>query len=279
MFQYAAARALAIRKSVPLKLDVSAFASYGLHQGFELARVFNCSVDLAQAEDVRNMLGWQSSPRVRNLLSRFNIEMLKSRNLVTEPNFKYWEDINEVPDDCYLEGYWQSEKYFSEATTCIRNDFTFRQPLNKKNSELASLISQVNGVSVHVRRGDYVNDPRTASTHGVCSLNYYFEAIKYIADRYPKVHLFLFSDDIKWVKENLSLDFPCSYVDQNNGVDSFNDMRLMSMCNHHVIANSSFSWWGAWLNPSPDKMVIAPKHWFVNATNTLDLIPVNWVRM
>jgi hypothetical protein len=277
MFQYAAARALAIRKKVPFKLDVSAFTTYDLHHGFELARVFNCSADLAQPEDIRKVLGWQASPRFRNLLSRYHLEVLQSRMLITEPSFNYWEGINEVPDDCYLNGYWQSEKYFAEAATVIRNDFVFREPLKNQNIELASLISRVNAVSVHVRRGDYVSDPRTASTHGVCSLEYYNQAIKNIADRFSKIHLFLFSDDIQWVKENLSLDFPCSYVGHNNGVDSFNDLRLMSMCNHHVIANSSFSWWGAWLNPSVEKVVIAPKHWFVKEIDTKDLIPDNWI--
>jgi hypothetical protein len=278
MFQYAAARALAIRKGVPLKLDISAFATYGLHR-FELTRVFNCAEDTAGAAEVREMLGWQAAPRIRRLLSRPSLAALRSRKLVLEPGFSYWAGISGVPDDCYLTGYWQSEKYFSDAAAQIREEFTFRQQVNGRNAEVAALISQVNAVSLHVRRGDYASDPRTAATHGLCSLDYYRAALRHIAEHVPNAHLFVFSDDIPWVKQNLPLELPCLYVDHNRGAESFNDMRLMSMCNHHVIANSSFSWWGAWLNPGPDKIVVAPGRWFANDTDVRDLLPADWVKL
>jgi len=161
----------------------------------------------------------------------------------------------------------------------IRADFTFQLPLENKNAELAKQINQVSAVSLHVRRGDYANNPKTTATHGLCSLDYYRAAIRHVSDRIEQPYFFIFSDDIGWVKDNLKMDFPCQYVDHNQGAESYNDMRLMSMCKHHIIANSSFSWWGAWLNPNVEKTVIAPKLWFANATNTQDLIPQSWVKL
>ena len=161
----------------------------------------------------------------------------------------------------------------------IRADFTFRLPLENKNAELAKQINQVNAVSLHVRRGDYVNNPKTTATHGLCSLDYYQASIRYVAERVQQPHFFIFSDDIDWVQSNLKIDFPCVYVQHNRGAESYNDMRLMSLCRHHIIANSSFSWWGAWLNPRSEKIVIAPRKWFANQTDVQDLFPAGWVTL
>jgi hypothetical protein len=110
-------------------------------------------------------------------------------------------------------------------------------------------------------------------------LDYYREAIRHIAERVEQPRFFVFSDDIAWVKDNLIIDFPSHYVDHNHGTESYSDMRLMSLCQHHIIANSSFSWWGAWLNPITDKIVIAPRRWFANQTDVRDLIPQDWVTL
>ena len=280
MFQYAAARSVGFRMGVPLKFDISAFATYGLHQGFELTRVFNCEGDLASADIVQKMLGWQAAPRIRSLLARPRFAVLRSKKLVIEPKFGYWQGINEVPDDCYLTGYWQSEKYFSTIASQIRKEFTFRQPLDKTSAEVASLISEVNAVSLHVRRGDYANHAPTAAKHGLCSLDYYHAALRYIEERLVNAYLFVFSDDIPWVKQNLPLNLPCQYIDHNRGANSFNDLRLMSLCSHHVIANSSFSWWGAWLKNRKQSLTIAPRQWFLDSTiDTSDLFCNNWIKI
>jgi hypothetical protein len=151
--------------------------------------------------------------------------------------------------------------------------------MSSRNLELAEEINTVNAVSLHVRRGDYVSNPRTMATNGVCPLSYYDSAIRYICARVDAPHFFVFSDDMDWVRENLNIDHPCRYVDHNCSTESFNDMRLMSMCRHHIIANSSFSWWGAWLNPREDKIVIAPKKWFANSNDTKDLLPFGWATL
>jgi hypothetical protein len=151
--------------------------------------------------------------------------------------------------------------------------------LSSYNADLVEQISKVNAVSLHVRRGDYVQNAKTNANHGVCSLDYYRAAIQNILERVEAPSFFIFSDDIPWVKEHLVLDIPCRYVDHNQGVESYNDMRLMSLCRHHIIANSSFSWWGAWLNPDPQKIVIAPQKWFANDNIVDDLFPPEWVTM
>lgn len=278
MFQYATARALALRKGVPLKLDVSGFANYGLHEGFELTHAFNIHMNLAESEDVQKVLGWQSRPRIRSLLSRPKFSLLRTNKLVVEPSFNYWDKIHEVPDDCYLKGYWQTEKYFNDAAAAIRSDFAFHSPLENKNAESAAFISEVNSVSLHVRRGDYVSDPRTAETHGLCSIEYYRAALKFVAERVSNAHIFVFSDDICWARKNLPLGLPAHYIDHNQGRQGFNDMRLMSMCKHNIIANSTFSWWAAWLNPRSEKIVIAPRRWFNTGNHaTRDIYCQGWV--
>lgn len=279
MFQYAAGRALSLERGQPLHLDISGFAGYGLHQGFELQRVFSCPIQIAVESEARSVLGWQCSPVIRRILARPSLSMMRRQNLVIEPHFHYWSGINKVPQDCYLVGYWQSEKYFKDVAAIIRSDFTFKAPLENRNADFAEQIKQVNAISLHVRRGDYAKNPKTNAAHGLCSLNYYQAAIQYMVARVKPPYFFIFSDDIAWVKDNLMMDFPCQYISHNQGQDSYNDMRLMSMCHHHIIANSSFSWWGAWLNPNPDKIVVAPTKWFANENDVKDLFPKSWVAL
>lgn len=279
MFQYAAGCALSLERGQPLRLDISGFVGYGLHQGFELQRVFGCPAEAATEADVRGILGWQSAPLARRILSRPGMAALRRKGFVVEPHFHFWPGISQVPQDCYLVGYWQSEKYFRDAADAIRREFTFKPLLAAMNAGLAEQIARVNAVSLHVRRGDYVNDPKTNATHGACPLDYYRAAIRYVSERVEQPHFFIFSDDIAWVKGNLKMDMPHRYIDHNQGAESYNDMRLMSMCRHHIIANSSFSWWGAWLNPDASKIVVAPKKWFANGKDVGDLFPQGWVTL
>lgn len=277
MFQFAAARALSIAHNSPLSLDTRDFSIYGIHQGFELARVFSCAVTQAGEGDVRDVLGWQSSRFIRRIMARPSLRLLRSPHFVVEPCFDYCAALQEAPLPCYLTGYWQSERYFTDIKETIRSDFTFRQPLSCRNAELAQEIGMVNAVSLHVRRGDYASNPKSLATHGICSLAYYEAAISHMVNHLESPQFFVFSDDMDWVQENLDIRYPCRYVAHNLGAESFNDMRLMSLCKHHIIANSSFSWWGAWLNAASDKIVVAPQKWFANETAVNDLFPQGWV--
>jgi hypothetical protein len=180
----------------------------------------------------------------------------------------------------YLQGYWQSERYFLKHASTIRKDFTFRQSPSGQNADLMRTILDSAAVSIHVRRGDYVSNPKTFANHGICTPEYYFNAIDIMRQRVPNARFFAFSDDPQWVTSVLAPR--CDgmiVVDHNQAEDSCNDMQLMSLCRHHIIANSSFSWWGAWLNQNPDKIVVAPRNWFANGKDSTDLIPETYIRL
>ncbi len=279
MFQFAAGRALSLKNDQKHLLDLSDFSDYRLHHGFELSRVFNVVTECAEASTLHQLLGWRENKLARKVLRRRQFSGLRGKTFVVEPYFNYWSSFINLTGDCYLHGYWQSERYFKAVESVIRQDFTFREPLKEHNAELALEISTIQAVSLHVRRGDYVNNPKNHNIMSVCDLEYYRLAINYIATHVEQPVFYLFSDDMAWVKQNLPLEFPCVYIEHNCGAESYRDMQLMSLCRHHVIANSSFSWWGAWLNANPEKIVIAPKHWFRNGNDDSDLIPDEWVRL
>ena len=277
MFQYAVARALAEKTHQPLKLDVSSFSTYKLHNGFELVRIFEGHKELATAEDISALLGLQSSPMLKRLIVRHELTWLRSKKLVVEPHFQYWDGLESILKDAYLTGYWQSEKYFKSIEATIRSDFTFKQPMSQANQNIVNDIVQSKSISLHVRRGDYVQNSVTLAAHGACPLEYYQAAIAYMIERVALPKFFIFSDDIEWVKNNIRINFPCQYVENNHGAESYNDMRLMSLCNHNIIANSSFSWWGAWLGTYTKKIVICPQKWFANDNDVSDLFPPGWI--
>jgi hypothetical protein len=279
MFQYASGRSRSLELGTRLRLHVADFADYGLHQGFQLGAVFGADFQLASEQEVSAFLGWRAHRLCRRLLARRSAAAFRGAKFVGEPCFDYWPGILETASDCYLAGYWQSEKYFRNSEETIRADFAFKTPLTGRNTETAANIANSNAVSLHVRRGDYAANPRTLAVHGLCSADYYHSAIKFVAGHVESPEFFIFSDDIPWVKQHLSIAHPCHYIEHNKGEDSHNDMRLMSLCRHHIIANSSFSWWGAWLNPTPDKIVVAPRRWFADGCSVKDLIPEGWVSL
>jgi hypothetical protein len=188
--------------------------------------------------------------------------------------------ILNTPKNVYLDGYWQSEKYFREIKDVIRSEFQVKYPQDTKSQEIGKVISSTQSVSVHVRRGNYASNPRVNSHHGTCAVEYYQECAKTIEGKLSSPHYFVFSDDIAWAKVNLDFHYPTTFVDHNDPSHDYEDLRLMSMCRHHIIANSTFSWWAAWLNANPDKIVLAPRQWLNDpAIDTRDLLPSNWIRV
>lgn len=279
MFQYAFGRGTSMRLGVELRLDATNH-TLQIHNGVELGRVFGLPVPIATRADVRSVLGWQYSRVTRGLLRRVGAVSLISRNYIEEPGFGFYPELLHVPDGVFLSGYWQSEKYFFNISDTIRSDFTFCLPPSESNAALAVAISKhdIDSVSLHIRRGDYVHNPAVNAVHGSCSLVYYQDAMAHVAGCVKNPHFYVFSDDLDWVAGNFPMSYPYTLVGHNRGSSSYEDMRLMSMCRHHVIANSSFSWWGAWLNSKPGKIVVAPKCWFSNA-NPADVLPEGWVRL
>jgi hypothetical protein len=277
MFQYATARSLSNRHNTKIKMDLSFLLNTPsnetiIKREYELG-IFDIPQDFATDRDVERFM---ENGR-RNGLKERIIEKFAPRKYFRELHYHYHEEVAQLPRNTYLEGYWQSELYFKNIRHVLLKEFSFPDVEDIRNKNLADTIKEVNAIGIHVRRGDYITNNYTNSFHGVCGINYYKNAIEFILQKENNPHFFFFSDDIQWVQENLKVDFPAEYVEHNTGKKSFEDMRLMSLCRHNIIANSSFSWWGAWLNDHPGKIVIAPQNWFDKADfDTKDLIPASW---
>lgn len=275
MFQYAAGRALALANGCQLKLDTSGFNSYGLHNGYELAR-FDIKAEIASVEDVARFVG--PCPRIAKLVRQ--ITGLGKKSYYLERSFSFDAGFLGNAPPVYLDGYWQSCKYFELCASQIREEFTFSGPLVGRNFELAEQMAQVNSVSIHIRRGDYVANSATSKVLGFVGVEYYREAMRRICNEVNAPWFFVFSDDLAWAKSNLGLVENVTFVDHNRGAFSCDDMRMMSLCRHHIIANSSFSWWAAWLNSDPGKIVIAPRRWFSRVSmDARDLLPGGWIKL
>ena len=278
MFQYAFGRSIASSKGVPLVLDVSDYEDYKLHNGFELNDVFEIKAPLMDANALRNTLGWRGTGNIYRQLVRKRYKWLRGRSIFVEPHFHYCPDAFNVPSKCYLSGHWQSEKYFESNRDEIREDFNFKNKPSHENLSAISLITNSQSISVHIRRGDYINDSKTSKVHGTCTVDYYRESMELLALKISNPRFFIFSDDSEWAKSNIKGNCQMTFVDHNIGRESYNDMLLMSRCKHNILSNSTFSWWGAWLNNNPNKTVIAPRRWFATKNyNTADLLPDSWV--
>lgn len=178
-------------------------------------------------------------------------------------------------------GYWQDQKYFTEVENQIRKDFRFINPLKGKNKKLLESIINSNSISIHIRRGDYNNVEKNKKSIGTCSPTYYKKAILHIKKFVDNPHFYIFSDDQCWTKNNIKIS-GATHIDWNEGNNSYKDMQLMSNCKHNIVANSSFSWWAAWLNTNPNKIVIAPKKWFESSDIQKvgdNIIPKEWIKI
>jgi hypothetical protein len=280
LFQYAAARRLALMHHTELKLDITHLT----HEAVRPYRLnpFRIREVLATPQEVAELKG-TAKKGLERVVFRAGQKMKPyyRRSVFAERHLKPFDpNILKTPKDVYMHGYWQSEKYFAEIQELIRHEFTVKYEQDAPNRSMAKEIANVDSVSIHVRRGDYVSDPKTNRFHGTCDLDYYFRSVEFIAEKVPSIQFFVFSDDPEWVTGNLKLRYPSTVVTLNGPSKGYEDLRLMSMCRHNIIANSSFSWWGAWLNPNPDKLVLGPRRWFREAgLDTRDLLPNSWIRI
>lgn len=276
LFQYAAGRALSIKNNTALFFDLSLLQldEPGITKRHFALSVFTIDVSLANKIDVTRI----SHPGIaRKLLQKLK---LIGKNIYTEPHFNYDPAFLNLKGDIIVNGYMQSEKYFKHVKPALQSDLVIKAPLSEKTNLHFEHIKKTNSVSIHIRRGDFVNDPNTKNVHGNCDIAYYQKAINLIASKVDDISLFVFSDDVAWTKEHLSTPYPIVFADHTNEVNAYEDLYLMSHCKHNIIANSSFSWWGAWLNLNPNKIVVAPRKWFNQSTaNTNDLIPEEWIKI
>ncbi len=275
MFQYAAGRALSLKNNIPLKVDFDCPYKH-------VKYTYNLNVFEEQADQAGFLDLWKAKPKTKIAKRLFMLSGKDYRcNLVKEKKeFTYNEDFFSIPDGSYVSGFFQTEKYFKIFEKEIRRDFNFSKEPSEANKKFIENIQSEQAVSLHIRRGDYVKIKETNEFHGVCSISYYQSAISLIAEKVKDPVFYIFSDDMNWVKENFNISQSHVFVDINDAATNYEDMRLMSLCKHNIIANSSFSWWGAWLNANENKMVIAPKQWMKDPLiSTNDLIPENWIRI
>ncbi len=272
LFQYATGRCLADLNNTELKLDVSSFESYQL-RNFDL-NAFNLRASFATPGEITRLIPSHNFEKAFQYLSP-----LKKRKYYREKYFHFDDAVLKLGMDVYLKGYFQSEKYFLPIKEKLRNDFSIKKEKPGIAGEFKSQLRDKNSIAVHIRRGDFSKDDITMHYHGTLPADYYHHAIRLIQSKLPNPHFYFFSDDIQWVKENLQVP-GAVYVSGEITKNHIEDLYLMSQCRHNIIANSSFSWWGAWLNNNPDKIVIAPKKWFNKGPkDTQDLIPEGWIKI
>ena len=266
MFQYAFYMAQKHRKK-DVKMDLSFYSTNHDHNGFELDKIFNILID-EDEEELKKKLKNED-----NYFNRLKRKLgFKYRYYYQKSAIKFYEDAM-IYDDGYMCGYWQSEKYFDMIKNEVKNIYNFPDIIDERNKSMESIIRRTNSVSVHVRRGDYIG----LDDFNVIPELYYLDAVNYIKGKVTDPYFFVFSNDIEWCKRNIVVN-NAMFIDYNKGKESFRDMQLMSLCKHHIIANSSFSWWGAWLGEKDNTITIAPNIWLKSCING-DIVPERWVRL
>lgn len=270
MFQYACGRAAALRLGTDLGLDLRDWAKDQPHP-YALPHF---KVQTVTPEGL-------PPGRGSGLLANVRAALGSKLETFRESSIGYDPGIQSVSDGTLLKGYWQSERYFADQEAAVRADFQFTEAPKGETARLLAEIEAAPAVSLHIRRGDYVSNAKYNAAHGTTGLDYYRKAADVVANAMPQDPvIYAFSDDPEWVRDNLSLPFELRFVSHNDGSTAHDDLRLMSACEHHIIANSSFSWWGAWLNPSKTKTVVAPAQWFGDpAKVNPDITPPSWHRL
>lgn len=277
MFQYAFGRHLVEIHQTQMKMDISAYDYDGL---IEYAlEPFNMQDSFASPDEIKKLTETKQSSFSNRLYSIFHSHQKRPNSFIQWNKIDYNPNMLKLPDGVYLEGYWQSEKYFIGIEQIIRDDFTLKETQTGKNKEVAEHILSSESVSIHIRRGDYIDSPIVGNSQDACSLDYYHRCIDEISQKTSNPVFFVFSDDIEWCRKSLKLSSPAVYVDHNGFDKGYEDMRLMSQCRHNIVANSTFSWWAAWLNNNKENLVYAPQKWFTEKKyNIDDIIPAKWVR-
>ena len=267
LFQYAVGRALALHHRLPLKLDLTIFKTYKLHR--YLLDQFAIQADIATEDEIIKLKG-----RNNVLFSALRkAGLVKRKSYLKEKRSSYFDASVFKNDDVYLDGYWQNELYFSDIREELLRDLTSISSMSDLGVVYMEGIKKSNSVSLHVRRGNYLN----LKNFNVLDINYYMKAVEYMRKNVEKPTFYIFSDDLEWCKNSLGFLDNCIFVDRTK--TEIDDLKLMSFCQHNIIANSSFSWWGAWLNQNSKKTVIAPKDWLINDPGSSNVILSDWVKL
>lgn len=282
MFQYATAKALSLDLHKKLYIGLDFLKNNQTDSDSFTARKFSLNIFNFKKDFFnRSLPNYYFKSLYHSLFSKNNSP---EKSIPTHFHYDDFSTLTNLQFPAFLDGYFQSEDYFLKYRDVILDEFTFQMPIGNENEVLLNEIKRNQSVSVHVRRGDYAYKPSIAAVHGTCSATYYENGVTFFDNKLSAPVFYIFSDDSSWVEQNLLTRFSAHkviLVNGNQGVDSWKDMFLMSNCRHHIIANSTFSWWGAWLNREPQKLVVAPREWFAEpAINkfSAEIVPKSWIR-
>lgn len=273
LFQYAFGRYLSVKTGDVVRIDNGISChKQDTYRKYTLDK-FNITLNLATLGEIKkNKYYFQI---IRRIWHGIKSRIFKIHNLG-------WDEKILTSKIKYFDGYWQSYKYLDPIRDILLKEITLKNPLTEGNLVWKGIINKAeNSVSLHVRRGDYVQNPKTNAYHGTCDMEYYKKALEKVAQilNSKNIEIFVFSDDIEWARHNLKFPYQTYFISNPAALD-YEEMYLMSLCKHNIIANSTFSWWGAWLNQNPSKIVIGPKQWLKNKTaDELDILPKEWIRI
>jgi hypothetical protein len=276
MFQYGLSRQLELKQKANIKYDVSSCYVNPLGDYSLSLEPFSISIKdrFTTPEEVAAFAKYQKKIGKRWFFH--NMFIADETKYIQEKGFTFNPHVLDCADNVLIRGWWQNERYFIDVRDQLLKDFTVRAPLTGTNKQVADEIQSSPSVSLHIRRLDFVSNPNTKKYHGELTKEYYDAALRKIASHVKTPTLFIFSDDIEWVKKHMPFSYKTIYVTGNNDAPH-EDMRLMSMCQHNIIANSSFSWWGAWLNNHSGRIVVAPKRWTNDSQDSDQRIAKGWI--
>lgn len=284
LFQYALGRKLSLIHNVSFKLDIEHFENEAWGRIYRLNE-FNIVENIASKQEIQRFTKYEAFLKkywpIRSILARLKLErkFLNMGGLRREYQFNFDSETLETKDNALFDGFYQTEKYFKDIEDVIRKDLEFKHKPNQENAAMLDKIRSVESVCIHVRRGNFITDKHSNNWHGICSPDYFEKALSEMKKRVTNPYFFIFSDDKEWARNNLKIE-NSTVVDINGPDADFEDLRLMSNCNHFILANSSFSWWSAWLSPNKDKVVIVPSQIFKTyKNNTIDFAPKEWIQI
>lgn len=284
LFQYAVGLHLAMINKTEYKIDTSRYGNAEPDPMLSIRACgldnFNITAQKASIEDLNKFLFLPKNKFFRHFIRFYSRpQNYFKKKYILEPEVNYFKFDPRVlsvkyKKDIYLDGYWLSEKYFKSIENIIRKEFSFKELPDKINDQIIQKMEKENSVCIHIRHGDNVNIPG-----GVTPLEYYYQAVTIIAQRIVNPVFYIFSDDPEWAHKNLKLDYPATYISHNGDKKNHEDLRLMTHCKHHIIGNSTFSWWGAWLAKNDQQIVISPKyhHSCILPLSETDYLPRGWL--
>lgn len=283
LFQYAAGYAIAKGSGTPLMLDVSAGLARDAHNRVYCLQHYNLSATVATAEQVQAFLANKKTLLTQSKYLHNKLGLALKKNYWHQ-HYIYQNTYDNAfakakCDDVYLEGFWQNENLFIAYKQALLQELTITAPLNDINAHYTKLIHNTHSVALHIRRGDALR--ATAQLiYNMPSMAYYNAAVQHLVHLEPHITLYIFSDDIAWCKQHVQYNLPTHYMDINDDDTNYADLYLMQQCKYIITANSTFSWWGAWLSTINDRVVITPKLWFhIPKWNNSNLIPKHWIKL